>query len=88
MFFILSAVYRKYPDLVNAITHRHEIYNETLCYIARQEQAGKMLVIRPAEKLPIGRTESDPDKLRQVYEIGRQAAIHRIDEIKAYFQIA
>ena len=42
-------------------------------------------MIRPLEKLPIGRTENDPDKLRSVYEIGRQVAEHRIEEIKAFF---
>ena len=38
------------------------------------------------KKLPIGRTEKDPDKLRKVYEIGRSVAEHRIEEIKAFLQ--
>ena len=83
----MKLVYRKYPNLVKAISTRHQKYNNTLTYISTQEQAGKLLVIRPAEKLPIGRTENDPEKLRQVYEIGRQAATARIEEIKAYFNV-
>jgi len=65
---------------------RHEEYNATLDYICAQEQAGKTLVIRPPEKLPIGRTENDPEKLRRVYEIGRQTAESRIDEMRAFLE--
>lgn len=52
--------------------------------LAREEAEGKLLVLRPPEKLPIGRTEKDPEKLRRVYEIGRTIAQIRIAEIKAF----
>ena len=82
----MKLYYRKYPRLVARMTGRHEQYNETLDYIAQQEAAGNLLVIRPPEKLPISRTEKDPEKLRQVYEIGRKTAEARISEIQAYLQ--
>ena len=82
----MKLYYRKYPRLVASMTRRHEQYNETLDYIAQQEAAGKLLAIRPPEKLPISRTEKDPEKLRQVYEIGRKTAEARISEIQAYLQ--
>lgn len=66
------------------MTRRHEQYNASLDYIARKEAAGELLVIRPPEKLPISRTEKDPEKLRLVYEIGRKTAEARIEEIQAY----
>ncbi|MEF2838474.1 MAG: DUF6363 domain-containing protein, partial [Oscillospiraceae bacterium] len=59
-------------------------YNATLDYIARREASGDLLVIRPPEKLPIGRTENDPEKLRSVYEIGRKTAEAQMAEIRAY----
>ena len=83
---LMKLHYRKFPKLVEAITTRHEQYNATLDHIAHREAAGELLVIRPAEKLPIGRTEKDPDKLRQVYEIGRQTAEARIVEIQKYLE--
>ena len=46
--------------------------------------AGELLVIRPPEKLPIGRTEKDPEKLRAVYEIGRRTAAAKVMEIKTF----
>lgn len=81
---LMKLYYRKYPKLLEAITTRHEHYNATLDYIAQREASGDHLVIRPPEKLPIGRTENDPEKLRSVYEIGRKTAEARIAEIQAY----
>ena len=81
---LMRQYYRKYPKLVEAIATRHEVYNASLDHIAQEEKNGNLLVIRPLEKLPISRTEKDPDKLRKVYEIGRSVAEHRIEEIKAF----
>ena len=83
---LMKLYYRKFPKLVEAIMTRHAQYNSTLDEIARKEAAGELLVIRPPEKLPIGRTEKDPDKLRQVYEIGRRTAEYRITQIQKYLE--
>ncbi len=84
LFPLMKLYYRTFPKLVEAIATRHLQYNASLDYIARREAAGELLVIRPLEKLPIGRTEKDPEKLRRVYEIGRQTAQARIAEIKQF----
>lgn len=81
---IIRAKYRKYPKLVAAIENRHRIYNETLAYISQKERAGKLLVIRPDNALPVSRVEKDPEKLKEAYEIGRQAALARLEEIRNY----
>lgn len=81
---LMKLYYRKFPNLMESISTRHEHYNATLDYIACQEAARELFVIWPLEKLPIGRTEKDPDKLRQVYNIGRQITQERIEEIEKY----
>ena len=81
---LMKLYYRKFPKLVAAIVTRHETYNATLDHISQQEAAGTLLVIRPSEALPISRTEKDPRKLRQVYEIGRRTAEARMEEIRNY----
>ena len=81
---LMKLWYRNHPELVKSMVTRDEQYNETLRYIRRREEAGKLLVIRPLEKLPIGRTEKDPEKLRQVYEIGRKVAEARMEEIRNF----
>jgi len=82
--FLAKWAYREYPRLGEALKSRHEAYNDTLSYIAKKEQKGDLLVIRPKEKLPVRRTEKDPEKLRRAYQLGREAAEERIDEIIAF----
>ena len=81
---IIKFALKKYPKLVDAIKNRHNMYNETLDYIMDKERNGEILVIRPETDLGIGRTEKNPDNLKRVYEIGREIAIKRLDEIKDY----
>lgn len=83
---VMKQYYRKFPNLVDSMTIRHEQYNASLDHIARREAAGELLVIRPPKTLPIGRTEKDPAKLRRVYEIGRRAVADRIPEIRNFLE--
>lgn len=75
---------RKYPRIVDALAHRHEMYNAQLTYLADQEQAGNALVIAPEEPLPIGRVEMNPEKIQLVYNMGREAAIRQWDKIDRF----
>lgn len=86
LFPLVKLCYRRFPKMVQAMRDRPVIYNATLENIARRERAGELLVIRPPEALPISRTERDPEKLREVYEIGRRTAEERIEEIKGFLE--
>lgn len=81
---LLKLMYKKYPNLVHAMKVRHEVYNESVEYINRKEAAGEILVIRPESPLPVSRVEKSPKKLRECYEIGRAAALQRLEEIKQF----
>lgn len=83
---LMKLRYRRFPRLLDAIQTRHVVYNATLQKIARRERAGELLVIRPPMALPISRTEKDPEKLRAVYEIGRQTAEKRLEEIRGFLE--
>jgi predicted patatin/cPLA2 family phospholipase len=83
---LMKLKYRRYPKLVQAMETRYRKYNQTLQDIARREQEGKLLVFRPEMPLPVSRTENDPAKLRQTYEIGRQTALSRMDEVKQFLK--
>ena len=78
--------YKKYPKLVEAAANRHLIYNETLSYIKEQEKQGKILVIRPKEKLQIGKIEKDPANIKKIYEQGRETVLPLIPEIKQFLE--
>lgn len=81
---VIRACFRKYPKVIDAVKHRHEVYNETIAYIRRIEQQGKALVIRPKQALDIAQVEHDPKKLKQVYALGRAEALERLSEIKQF----
>lgn len=81
---LIRVKYRKYPKFVEAMEKRHIIYNQTLSYIRQREEEGKLLVIRPEENLQIGKVEKNPEKLRAVYEIGRETVLPQISRIKEF----
>lgn len=83
---LMRLKYRKYPRFIKAIAERHIMYNDTLDYIAEREGKGALLVIRPEEKLPVGKVEKDPEKLKAAYELGRTAAEKRLSDIKEFFK--
>lgn len=83
---VITLALRKYPKLVEAMKHRHEMYNQTLDYIWEQERKGNVLVLCPDEKLPIKRTEHRKEVLQAVYDIGRAVFDKRVAEIKEFLK--
>ncbi len=75
---------RRYPAIIQAMGHRHEMYNAQLDYLQHEEQAGRILLIYPEQTLPIGRTEQNADKIRRVYQMGRLAAEQKLHDIQAF----
>lgn len=81
---LIRLMYRRYPQLVQAMAQRHDMYNSTLEYIARQEAAGNILVIRPEHPLPVSRVEKNPQKLQEAYDIGRRTAAGQLERIRQF----
>lgn len=77
---------RRYPAIIAAMKHRHEMYNAELAYLAAEEQKGKTLVLCPDLPISIGRTEMDPRKMEVVYQAGRKYGMAHIDEIVRFCQ--
>lgn len=75
---------RKYPRLIEAMANRHILYNNQTKYTENAEKKGSAFVIRPSEKLPIGRLEKNPETLKTVYDLGRAEAMKNLDKIKEY----
>ena len=77
-------VYRKYPHFAKALRERHIGYNKTVERITQLEQDGSAFVIRPSRPLDIKRLENDPEKVQQVYEIGRADAEKYMTELLSW----
>lgn len=67
---VYKRMYKNYPQLVEALDHRHENYNETLSFLKTLEQEGKAIVIAPDAPLPVSRFEKNPEQMKKVWEIG------------------
>ncbi len=81
---LIRTVYRKYPDMIKAMEDRHLMYNGEKSYVKNREKSGEVLVIRPREPLHINPVEKDPSELQRVYDLGRDAAIEKLESIKEF----
>ena len=75
---------KDYPNVYKTMQNRHNDYNDTIKIIEEKEKNGDVLVIRPPEKLPVGRVEHNPEKLQLAYDIGRETALKQLEEIKEF----
>lgn len=63
-------VYKKYPRLRVALSHRVAAYNEQLELVERLERLGKVVCIRPQRPMEVGRMEKDIGRLERLYQEG------------------
>lgn len=83
---LTSLMYNNYPKFVSAVRYRAKMYNDEKAYIHLQEQLGNVFFIRPEEELDISRTDTDPEHLETVYQIGRKDAEKRLSELKEFLR--
>lgn len=82
---LIKLALRKYPAIVKAMENRHEMYNGTTKYITERQKSGEAFVICPDAPLEISRVEHNPDKLLEVYNLGREKAKKELEKIKEFF---
>ncbi len=76
---LLKAKYKDYPEYIEACRNRHNMYNDELRLVNRMEKAGKVLAIRPSRVIKVGRAESDTERIKKMYKLGRFDAMKIID---------
>ncbi len=69
-----SFVYRKYPKIREALSHRCAVYNEQLEMVERMEDEGCIMAIRPEKPVIVDRIERDVQKLTDLYNEGYDCA--------------
>lgn len=75
---------RKYPEIAKAMKRRHRNYNGSLKAVKKLEERGEVFLLQPSEPITIGRTEKYPEKLKRVYQLGRQDAQRHLQEMKNF----
>ena len=83
---LMRIALRKYPHMIEAMDNRHIMYNQQLEYVRQAEQEGRCLVIRPDEKLHIGRISHNPEEMQQVYDIGRDTGLRYLERLKEFYK--
>lgn len=83
---LMRKALKAYPNFLETVAKRHEVYNGETAYVEEREEKGAALVLRPAETLPVGRVEHDPQKLQAAYEIGRCTAEDRLEDIRNFLK--
>ena len=78
---IMKVALRKYPNMIETMRTRHEMYNKQLEYIQQEEAKGHTLLIYPSEKLPIGHISHNPEEMQRIYDIGRETAKEMLPRI-------
>ncbi len=82
----MARLLKKYPAIVAAMEQRHTLYNEEVAYVHQKEAEGDVFVIQPAEDLEIGKTEHNPDKLEEVYQIGRNTCLQQLEALQKFLR--
>ena len=76
--------YSKYPNLVETINNRYKAYNAILQEIEELDAKGEIVLVRPTKDLKLGRIESNPDRLQEMYDLGIEDAKRLLSQIKTY----
>lgn len=79
-------VYRKFPKFVKALENRHIMYNNQLDFVEEKTlNSSDTLVIRPSVDLGVKHMEKDLNKVKSMYELGRNDALEMLDKLKEFW---
>lgn len=79
---VLRVKYGDYPNFVEAMLKRPEVYNKEVELCRQQELDGNAVVIRPSSPIMTSHYEKNPEHLRLIYEMGLCDCEKKLDEIK------
>nr|WP_319487347.1 patatin family protein [uncultured Caproiciproducens sp.] len=78
---VLHVKYGEYPNFVNTMQIRAEVYNNELEVCHRQEMEKKAVIVRPSRPIVTGRYEKNPETLKSIYEMGMRDCEKKLSEI-------
>ncbi len=84
MEWLARRVYQSQPGMSDVLLNRYKHYNETLDYIEELEKKNEVFVIRPKQKLDVGRAERNPLKLHALYERGIEDAMNVYEQLEEW----
>lgn len=83
----IKLCFKRYPKFRDRLLQRHETYNHSVAELRELEKKGEIFVVRPSVPIDIGRVESDPEKLQQIYELGLRDGAAVADRLSAFLRV-
>ena len=81
---VMKKLYSQYPEYLKTCENRYIDYNNELEYVRCAESEGRAFVIRPSRTIKISRSESDIEKIKRMYKLGRFDAQNNMDELISF----
>lgn len=83
---VLRVRYGAYPNFVETMMRRPEVYNGELDVCSRLEREGGAVVIRPSVPIVTSRYEKDPARLREIYDLGIRDCEAKLDALREFLR--
>lgn len=87
MEWLAKKIYNVHPGMAHVMLNRYQHYNQTLDEIEEMERRKEVFVIRPKQKLEVGRAERNPIKLNALYERGIEDAMNVYEELENFLAL-
>ena len=81
---LVELVYRRYPKFCDTMRRRAEVYNHSRARLFELEKQGRVLIFTPQSTQGFSRMERDTEKIRALWQDGYDAALARLDEVRAF----
>ena len=75
---------KQYPEFARTFANSDYSYNEQCDEIDELKTQGRVCVLAPSQKVEVERLEPSMEKLGNLYYLGYNDTMARMDEIKAY----
>lgn len=83
---LAAKLYKKYPKFSKCLLNRTEAYNNNLLRVKELEVEGKVFVIAPESMDGFKRTESNSEKLEQIYNDGYKVTKNILPQLIEYLK--
>jgi predicted patatin/cPLA2 family phospholipase len=81
MFWLAKRQLKGYKKLAEIMHNRYQVYNETVAYMEQKEREGSVFILRPKQKLEVGRVERNKDRLQALYNEGYNDAKEQFESL-------
>lgn len=83
---LMKKVYKDYPEYLATCENRYIDYNDELEYVKKEEKKGDIFVIQPSRYIKVSRSETDIEKIKKMYKLGRYDAKNLMVGIKHFMK--